>query len=157
MWQARSSPWRLLRLSIPSFLFAALGVLMVRDGDPVFGIVGVVSILMFGAVGLIVVGRLRRGRRIEIEVSERGLCWRAWSDDLIAWEDVRHAEVFRQGRQRYLCLWLNREPRFRSRLAARGASMSRAIGFGDVAVNTFGTDRTLDDLIEAVERYIPVG
>lgn len=156
MWVARSSPLRLLGLLILPLLFAAIGVLMIMDGDVIFGVVGLVAILGFGAVGLIVLGRLRRGRGIEIEVSGRGICWRAWSDDLIAWHEIRHAEVLRQGRQRYLCLWLDRQPEFRTRFAARGAALSRSIGYGDVALNTIGTDRTLDDLVDAVRRHIPV-
>lgn len=157
MWQARSSPWRLLGMLIPSFLLAVLGVLAILDGDVIFGFVGLLGIVAFATACSLVIGRMRRSRRIEIEVSEDGLCWRAWSDDVIAWHEIRHAEVRRQGPMRHLCLWLNREPEFRSHFATYGAAKSKTMGYGDVAINTIGTDRRFDDLVDTVRRYVTVG
>ena len=154
MWQARSSPWRLSGLLLLSLIFVALGASMMMAGDIVLGVVGLVGILLFGASTVSIARRLSRGRAVAIEVTDSGICWRAWSDDLIAWDDIDHVEVRRQGRHHHLCLWLHRPTHFRSALATHGARLSKDMGFGDVAINTVGTDRRFDELVEAVRRHV---
>ena len=126
----------------------------VTENPLLVGVVGLVGILLFGASTVSIARRLSRGRAVAIEVTDSGICWRAWSDDLIAWDDIDHVEVRRQGRHHHLCLWLHRPTHFRSALATHGARLSKDMGFGDVAINTVGTDRRFDELVEAVRRHV---
>ncbi|WP_294320416.1 STM3941 family protein [uncultured Sphingomonas sp.] len=154
VWQARSSPWRLSALLLLSLLFVVLGIAMATTGELVVSAFGLFAVLLFGTFALVFLRRLLRGREVAIEVSDQGICWLAWSEDLIAWHDIDHVSIRRQGRHHHLCLWLHRPTHFRNALAARGASLSKSMGFGDVAINTIGTDRRFDELVKAVRRYV---
>lgn len=92
-----------------------------------------------------------------IRVDAKGIRWRRWSDATIPWDAVEHAFVRRIHRQPFLCLVLDDPAAHRStRALGRLARSNAALGFGDVALNTGGTDQCFTALVEAVERFRPV-
>ncbi len=156
MWQARVSLRRMLWRLLLALGFVVLGVWIAMAGGAVERLSGGVIVLMFGGFAAVMLAVLRRRGSVAIEVSPKGLWWRQWSDHPIAWADVQRAEVRRQHRQRYLCLWLDTPARWRSPATAKGVALSKRMGFGDVALHALGTDRTFDDLVDAVATYIIV-
>ncbi len=157
MWQARSSPWRLSLLLLLALGFVLLGVVIALDGGVIARLVGGVSVLFFGACGVAAVIRLARGRQVEIAVSADGIWWRQWSGHRIDWHDVVRVEIRRQRRQQpFLCFWLRPETQRGGGVSVRSAALSKHMGFGDMSLTTIGTDRSFDELVDAVAAYVAV-
>ncbi|MFD1034519.1 STM3941 family protein [Sphingomonas hankookensis] len=157
MWEARSSPWRLSLLIVLALGFVVIGVVIALQGGAVSQMVGGLSVLFFGGCGIAAAIRLARGPQAEIAVSADGLFWRHWSDHRIAWQDVERVEIRRQRRQQpFLCLWLRAGSSADDRRSTSGTPLATRMGFGDIALTTIGTNRSFDELVEAVARYVPV-
>lgn len=89
-----------------------------------------------------------------LEVDERGLRWRRWSDSIIPWLAITDATPRRIGSQQFLCLMLDQPERYKGKSAlGLAAGMNKNIGYGDVTISMQGTDRTMQDLVDAVARF----
>ena len=142
-------------------LFFVLALAFVAGGAWVAGLfgpaprpgrewVGWIAMAFFGLGAIVILGRFFDGND-QIVVDDRGLYWRQWSTDLIPWSqivDVREASV---RNQRFLCIHL-RDPERYSAMTLLGklGMSSKAMGFGDIAINAVGTDKSFDALKDAV-------
>jgi hypothetical protein len=156
---ARPAPGRIFLLLLGSIGFVVLGLWMVgafgEMPNPSRAWAGWLCIPFFGAcaVGL---GYKLFDRHDQIVVDQRGIYWRRWSPQTIAWDAIAAIEPRRVQRQDFLCLHLVDPSRFPSTtLLGRLAGMNRGMGFGDIAINTVGTDKKLAELEEAVARFAP--
>lgn len=135
----------------------ARSVRLVFFRDPfilrVFGWTAVV----IGVLGAVIAARqlLRTGPVIEIDA--RGIRWLRWSDKFIPWSAITDAAPRAISGQQFLCLTLDRPEDHASRsITGMLAGMNRNMGFGDVAIGAQGTDRSIDELMDAVARFRPV-
>ena len=113
--------------------------------------------MLFGIAGAVIAFRqlFRTGPVIEIDTA--GIRWRRWSDAIIPWSAISDASSRSMSKQQFLCLTLARPADYPGRSTARLlAGLNKNMGFGDVAISTNGTDRSHDELLEAVSRYHPV-
>jgi hypothetical protein len=156
---ARPSRFRILLLILGSLGFVALGVwiagLLGPPPRPGKEFAGWLSILFFGLC--FVVGLFRLFERGDVIVVDRqGLFWRRWSDATIPWSAIRSIEPRSIRRNRFLCLWLHDHRQFPpGSWIGRAGAANRALGFGDIAITTAGTDRRFDELLAALERHAP--
>lgn len=91
-----------------------------------------------------------------IEVSSAGIRWRNWSEDLIPWSAIERLRITRIQRQSFVSVWLRDPDTYRSTtLAGRMARANKAMGFGDIAIGTMGTDRSFDEFASDVAFFAP--
>ena len=108
------------------------------------------SILCFGFASIIMLMRLF-DRDDQIRADAQGLYWKRWSPDVIPWNEIADVSEAGVQRQRILCLHLRHPERYPSHtLLGRLASANKVMGFGDIAINAMGTDRSFDELKAAV-------
>jgi hypothetical protein len=161
---ARNSRTRLVLILLGSLLFVAIGLWMVGAfGEPPQGSgraagtnwVGWIAIPFFGAVALAIIGRLRDAGE-QLVVDESGIVWRAWSDDVVPWSEIEKIVERHVARQVMFAVHL-RDPsrcpptRWTGRIAAR----QRGFGMGDMSISVSGTDRSNDELRNALTRFFP--
>lgn len=156
---ARPAPWRILLLILGSLVFVLLGVWIAGlfGEEPRAGAawIGWTSIIFFGACAIVGIQRLL-DRQDQIVIGPRGIYWRRWSSQTIPWGAVQAVEERSLNRQRFLCIHLEDPSRFPSKtLVGRLATLNKGMGFGDIAINTLGTDRSFDELCDAFRRFLP--
>jgi hypothetical protein len=89
-----------------------------------------------------------------LEIDERGILWRRWSDTTIPWNAITRAEVGAVGEQKFLSLWLDEPESYPGRSTLGKLShMNKGMGFGDLALSMQGTDQSFDRLVEVVGAY----
>ena len=154
---ARASRLRLSGRLLGCLAFVAAGLWMVGAFGPppnpgkVWA--GYASILVFGLVAIMGARRLIEGGD-QIVVDHQGILWTQWSDRIIPWSAIRHIDRKSVKRQHFLCLELVDPARYPpTSLLGRFAGSNRLLGFGDIAINVGGTDRSFDELVDAVERF----
>lgn len=163
---AQVSRVKVALLIAASLLFVLAGVWMLRDpGVPAyFSIAGVVVPVAYIAwtctvlFGLFAIGWARQLWRTGpvLEIGPHGLVWRRWSEQLIPWEAFERAEAVSIQRQRMITLWLHDPQAYRSgKLLGRLAGANKAMGFGDISLTAQGTDRSFDEMAEAVRANAP--
>lgn len=92
----------------------------------------------------------------QLEVSPEGILWRNWSGQLIQWGSVDRWGVKRFFGFSYVTLWLKDPDAFRP--ATFGGWLQRSnrwLGFGDIAINPGGTNRSFEQLAEAFSAIAP--
>jgi hypothetical protein len=113
--------------------------------------IGFVCAFFFATCGAFGIRRLLNPGD-EIVIDGNGIKWRQWSDQLIPWDAITDIRVAVVRGRRFVCLYLREPAQYPStRLLGRMAGVNRSLGFGDIALNVSGTDRTHDDLVEALE------
>ena len=165
--EARVSPVKTGLLVFGSLAFVAIGIWMLTDSGPsrsfrLFHLIEIpasviawVCILFFGVVAI---GWLRQFARSEpvMEIGRDGISWRRWSDRTIPWAAIERAEVTRMANQPFLALWLSDPVRYGSTtLLGRMQGANKAMGFGDIALSVQGTNRSFDEMVEAVQAHAP--
>lgn len=163
---ARNSRTRLVLMLIGSLLFVAIGLWMVgafgeppRGGGRRAGLnwVGWVAIPFFGAAAAAIIAKLRDPGE-QLVVDERGLIWRAWSDDVIPWNEIERIDERRIARQTMFAVHLRDATRCPpTRWTGRISARQRGFGMGDLSLNLTGSDRSNDDLRAALARFRPGG
>jgi hypothetical protein len=158
---ARNSPWRMLLL-----LFLALGLVALcawiaglfgAQPDPGKAWAGWLGTAIFGLCAMVALPRLFN-RDEAIVVDAQGVYWARWSERTIPWLAIKAVERHTVQGQSFLCLSLDDPSRHPSdRMLGMLSGVTRGLGFGDVAVSVQGTDRSIDELIDAIERFSPKG
>lgn len=151
---ARPSPLKLLLILAGAIALFSAGAALAGFFGPLekpgFEWFGWFAMALFGACAAVLLLRLF-DRRDQIVVDSQGISWAQWSDALIPWNAI--TEVF-EGRtygQRFVCLRLAHPERFPStKLLGRFAAASKAMGYGDIALNAVGTDKSFESLRDAV-------
>ena len=92
-----------------------------------------------------------------IEISERGLLWRGWSEQLIPWSAVARWKTRSYFGHQQATFWLHDPSRYHS-TTVNGLinPANRWLGFGDITFNAGGTNRDFADLAEALTRFAPL-
>ena len=158
---ARPSRGRLVLLLAGALLFVAGGLWMAGvfgeppDRNRVW--LGWACALFFGLCGLLGVARLR-DTSDQIVIDGHGVTYRLWSDDHIPWAVIERISERRIQRQVMFSVYLADPADFPpTRLLARMGSAQRGMGLGDFALVATGTDKSADDLRDALDRFIPGG
>lgn len=151
---ARVSRWRTGLLIALGLGFIALGIWLIeRPGPTVFGWLAVV---VFGSLVLMHMRELFRTGPV-LEIDERGLLWRRWSDTRIPWTEIERVALRAPRGQQYLCVWLGDRHTYRStRLIGLLSWVNRLFGLGDFMLSPAGTDRKLDELVKAIAAHVRI-
>lgn len=155
MWEAHNSPRGQLRLLGLALLFLAISALAILRGldEPTQGwviAVGAIGVLMSLGASVIALSRSRQ-RRAVLRVNATGIVWERWSSEVIPWSEIAELKVLKVGSVWFLGARLHDPKRFPSRtILGRTASWNRALYGVDVAFETQGTDRSFEELVQAV-------
>jgi hypothetical protein len=125
-----------------------------RPGREWAGWLGAVAFVL---VAIMLVLRLRDASD-QIVVDEAGLTWRSWSDEHIPWEAVLAIEERAIRRQVMFAVHLH-DARAHppSRLIGKIAAAQSGMGMGHFNLLASGTDRSADELRDALIRFRPGG
>jgi hypothetical protein len=158
---ARNSPGRVLLLVLLSLCFAAASawVAGALGPPPAPGKVwaGYLGIVFFGLCAPVLFRRLF-DRDDQIVVDDQGIFWKQWSQRTIPWLAIQAIERRRVRSEQFVCLTLDDPSRHPSDgLLGRLAGTNRTFGFGHVAITMQGTDKSIAEMIAAIERFSPEG
>ncbi len=142
-------------------LFAPLGFPPIAGTDEVGRVLGTGMALAITAIAW----RLApRAGRLRVRVDRDGIDWRGAGRRRVRWSEIeRIGEPPLRGmvkvagdmtgtREGPMSVWL--KPDARRGFAAAG---NRKLGYGDLNLTTLGTDRTRNDLRDALARFAPAG
>jgi hypothetical protein len=157
---ARASRWRLLLLMAGSVGFVAIGLWIIGafgDAPPASPMkvlfAGWVGVPFFGLCALVALRQMVTAGDL-ITVDHRGIKSHPFSDAFIPWHAIAAIEQRTISRQEFLCLTLHDPGAFRPRRHFRPlASADRSLGYGDVALSTSITDKTMEQLAEATRQH----
>jgi hypothetical protein len=156
---ARTAPARMVLTIVGALSFVVLGLWIAG----VFGAppaprkvwAGWLAVVIFGACAVQAI-RMLVDAGEQVVVDRHGIRYARRSDTTIPWSQVASMGVHSVHRQRFLSLTL-REPGLYPPTTFVGqlGSLNRALGFGDIAIGTTGTDRSFDELLAAVDVHRP--
>ena len=158
---ARNSPVRMLFFLVLSLGLAVLGAwvagLFGPAPEPGMAWAGWICLAVFGLGALSMVPRLfNRGEQIAVD--HQGVYWAQWSERTIPWLAIRAVERRTVQKESYLCLTLDDPSRHPPDGMFGALSRPRRwFGMGDIAIGVRGTDRSLDELADAIARFSPKG
>lgn len=90
----------------------------------------------------------------QIVIDPAGLTWRGWSDEHIPWSAIREIEERRMRGQTFFPVYLvDPEAHPPSRLLGKIAAAQAGMGQGHFTMIVHGTDRSADELREALQLY----
>jgi len=155
------APAKLVLAIAGSIGFVALSLFMLGAFDgkpkPPFPWAGWVGMLFFGPAAFILARRLFDPED-QLVIDERGIFSKHWSSRTVPWHDIERIETAKVHREQFLCIFLAQPERYPPEtLIGRAMLANRAMGFGDLAVSVTGTNRSFDELCEAVSRHWPDG
>jgi hypothetical protein len=156
---ARNSPSRLALMVLGAAAFVALGLwlagLFGPPPKPGREWLGWLASVFFGFAGIVGARRLF-DRSDQLVIDRNGIFWRHWSETTIPWSAIESFSRHSIRRQQFLSLHL-KSPAMFPRSGAGGwvGNLNRGLGFGDIALTVAGTDRSFDELVEAIDRYAP--
>lgn len=154
---AKPSIWRQLLLLAGALGFVVAGAwiagLLGSDYPQGREWLGWVCMIFFGAC-LVGIGlRLFESDDV-LRIGPSGIWYRHWSTDTIPWHQITKVGVWEHRGQRTVLLHLVDPSRFPSTtLAGKLAAANRALTGGDIAINIIGTDRSVDELLDAIGDY----
>ncbi|HYJ81935.1 MAG TPA: STM3941 family protein [Allosphingosinicella sp.] len=154
---ARNSPARIVLWALGSVALALLSLWVAgafgappRPGREWLGWTGAVLFALLAAMWAM---RLRDSPD-QIVIDRAGLTWRQWSDEHIPWSAVREIEERRMRGQTFFAVYLD-DPRANppTRLLGKLATAQSVMGQGHFTMIVHGTDRTAEELREALRLY----
>ncbi|MGE0180538.1 MAG: STM3941 family protein, partial [Sphingomonas sp.] len=117
--------------------------------------IGWATIIFFGLAALFGL-RMFGKRRDVLIIDEHGLTWRNWSDEHIPWDAVAKIEERDQIGQKMFCVHLHHPERHPSTtMLGRVAGLNGAMGFAAITITATGTDRSTDELRDALALHAP--
>jgi hypothetical protein len=161
---AYPSRWRTALYSLGSLGLAVTGLWMVGAfGDPptaryppiVVTLVGVLSVIFFGACAVLWANRLFVTAE-QLRIGREGVRWTSWSDSTIPWSEISKITTWKYKSQKLIILHLYNPSLFPGRgTVAMFAGVNRKLTGGDVALALTGTDRSVEDALAAVRVFQP--
>jgi hypothetical protein len=162
---ARPSRARLTLMLIACLLFVAVSLWMIGafgEAPRLSGRranlnwVGWIGAPFFGIFAVVALAKLRDCRD-RLVIDGRGILWRAWSDEVIPWTEIERIEERQIARQTMFSVYLHDPARCPPKgWTGRIAASQRGFGAGDMAITLSGTDKSDDELREALSRFCPV-
>lgn len=150
---ARYSPWRLVTTLLFGVLLAAISAWITLNVElsPLYGVLGVVSCLIFLSLAVIAMIRLfDRGE--QLRVAPGGIYYKRWSEAVIPWHEIVGVTVFRDRYQNFIMLHLADPQRFPSTTpVGRLSRANRRLTGGDIAISLTPMDRSFDEAMTAIE------
>jgi hypothetical protein len=156
---ARTSRARVLLLLAICPLFVALSLWIAgvfgNPPEPDKAWAGWIGAPLFTLLAVMWASRLR-GPADQIVIDGSGLTWRQWSDEHIPWSAVRRIDEYRIRSQTMFAVHLV-DPKAHppTRLMGKVAAAQAGMGRGDFTIIATGTDRSADDLREALRLHGP--
>jgi hypothetical protein len=98
-----------------------------------------------------VVRLLKAGEEV-LRVSASGIRYPRWSNQTIAWSEIRDVTTWRRKRTRLIVLHLNNPEQY-PRRGARALKLNRALIGGDIGLSLDQTDRTFFEAVSAIRRF----
>ncbi len=139
-------------------VFVGIGILMVlspRDGSmDAFG--GWLSIGC-GIVGGVPLLWKLVVRPLRLVIDSNGIEWSDYSDETIPWSAISDINVLAVGVSRFVSVFLVDSARYPSRWTRRGwgPSLNTRLYKADMFVTTILLNRSLEDILDAVDQYWP--
>lgn len=129
---------------------AALGYLLGGNNDLAGHGLGWLTAL-FGAAVFPVIAKMMMHREPAVRIDNMGVYWHRWSAKPINWSNVAQIGEASIRGQRFVSLTLH-DPSLdpSNGLLAKFASVNNMMGFGHVCLTAQGTDKTHEELVEAV-------
>jgi hypothetical protein len=154
---ARYVVWKLFLLGAAAMGFVAIGWLMVTGGLPTAPKwVGWLSFLFFGPTSVLIFTMLF-DRRPQIMIDGKGIYYRRWSDDVIAWDDVVRVAFFTISQNAMMGVCLIDETRYPARKSWQSwlGRVNRGFGFDGITIATAGMNKSHEQLMQAVFQFAP--
>jgi hypothetical protein len=154
---ARASRLRILLLVAAAILFAVLSLWMAglfgAPPRPDKAWIGWIGAPFFALGALMWALRLREPAE-QIVIDEAGLTWRQWSEEHIPWSEISAIDEYSIRRQRMFAVHLHdAEAHSPTRLLGKAAAAQAGMGRGHFSIVVTGTDRSADELREALNRF----
>jgi len=161
---AKNARTRLVLMLIGALLAVAIGLWMIGAfGEPPHSSgrrsrltwVGWIGVPFFGVVAAMIAAKLF-DQRERLVIDDEGIFWRAWSDELIPWSEIEGIQEREVARQVMFAVYLRDPSRCPpTRWTGRIAAAQRGFDQGDLSITLSGTDRSNDELREALNRFYP--
>ncbi len=127
-----------------------IGLLLGGNNDLAGHGLGWIAVLSGAAIFPVII-KLMGHREPVMRIDADGIYWHRWSDKPIAWGNVASFKPTSVRAQKFVSIWLHHRSRDPGKgLLGKLAGANRAIGFGDVALSVQGTDKSFEELLEAV-------
>lgn len=154
--EARWSRFRVALLLLAALGFVAIPVGFIANGsEPTLKllIAAILGIPFFSLAAAILARRLFQ-TETAVEVNERGIVYRQWSDATVLWKDMRGIAPYAIGRQKMLGIILRNPAKYPGRgVLARLAKINKRFSGYDITVSMTGTDRSFDELLDAIDAF----
>lgn len=156
---ARPARGRIALLAAGSLLFVLLGLWMAglfgEPPRPGREWIGWVAALFFAVVGVGWALRLRESAP-QIVIDDAGISARQWSEEHIPWSAVRDIGERRVRNQTFFSVQLKDvDDHPPARLLGRISAAQAGMGMGHFALSATGTDRSADELRDALACFAP--
>ena len=93
-------------------------------------------------------------RADQLRISNLGICYRPWSDDVIPWSGILDVTVWQFRGERSIILHLAHPECFPSdRLLGKLAAANRMLSGGDIPISLVGTDGDVDKALQVIQAY----
>jgi hypothetical protein len=120
-------------------------------------IVGWICVAFFGFAVTVALKRMVSGGDA-ITVDHRGILAKQWSEDIIPWSAIigvsrRKFYYNYLFFQTYICLELENAKNYPSSNIVRRTGLDKAMGYGDVSFNAGDSDRSIDEVADAIDQY----
>jgi hypothetical protein len=113
-------------------------------------LIGWAGLVFSGACSISIVRRMV-GPADQIVVNEDGIFWKQWSDALVPWTDIATIDVRSFHLTDFVCVHLKpsaTRPTSASSRVLQG--FNRRAGFGQMTLSAGGTDRSFEELVDAI-------
>jgi hypothetical protein len=158
----RSSPWKLLKLFAYAAGFVVLGIAFVTYPEA-FDIVGAgfvtfigwASIAFFGlAIPIFTIQLIQR--KPEFIIDHTGITFPKWSNDVIGWSDIADVDVGGVMGTKFVTLQFADPDRLKIG-GAKGmmTELNRQMTGGELSIPLSSADKSLDEVMAAVQRFRP--
>jgi hypothetical protein len=160
----RSSPWKLFKLFASAAVFVLMGITFVthpgafdvaRSGFVTF--IGWVSIAFFG-LGMSVFTIQLIQRKPEFIIDRSGFTYPKWSNDVVAWRDIADVSVTGISGTKFVTLQFVDPDRLQiGGVKSMMTDLNRQLTGGELNIPLSSADKSLDEVMAAVDRFRPVG
>jgi hypothetical protein len=93
-------------------------------------------------------------RRDRLVADASGIMWRPWSEDVIPWEEIRAVRPVTVFGRRFVSLDLHHPERYPATTGLKWTAWAnRKAGYGDVSIQTDGTDTDQAELAQVIAQF----
>jgi hypothetical protein len=139
------------------WILGAFGAPHLRGSQGFRLVFGVICVLFFGLVTFDWLKKMVSASDA-ITIDARGVRAVQWSDKLIPWTEIvavkrRKVSTSAFTYMRFLSLELQNGRNYPATSLFRGTRLNKMLGYGDVSFNAVGTDKSIDEVADALEEH----